>query len=234
MHSCLLSQLADRYGSDKGSQHGDRHRYAQVYELLFGPQRENFRHVVEIGLARGQHELAPASVAPAAASPSVQMWLDYFPQAQVTGIDHADFGFMANVSPRFRFLRADAGDTAALQRVARELGDGVDLLLDDASHASYHQQLALRELVGCVRPGGYYVIEDLHWQPAHLETALPLVHRTSEWLELFRQGRAPESPVWRTEQIAALAARIDCCAVFRDTQVPGGRFVSTLAVLRVR
>lgn len=234
MPGSVLSRLADRYGSDKGAVHGDRHRYAELYDLLFAPQREAFRHVVEIGLARGRHEVAPGAVAPEGESPSVRMWLDYFPQARITGIDHADFGFMAGISPRFRFLRADAGDAASLAEIARELGDDVDLLIDDASHASFHQQLALRELAPCVRPGGYYVIEDLHWQPVHLETALPLVHRTSEWIELLRQDRAPTSAVWSAESIAALARRVDCATVVRDTQVPGGRFVSALAILRMK
>ena len=229
-----LSALADQYGSDKGAAHGDRHRYASIIDLLLGRQRDAIRHVVEIGLARGGHEASPGTLAPAAESPSVRMWLDFFPKARITGIDHADFAFMAAEQPRFRFLRADAGSVDNLRAIAGQLGNEVDLLIDDASHASYHQQLALRELFDCLRPGGLYLIEDLHWQPAALEASLPLVHRTSDWIELFRQGRAPVSSVWRGEDIAKLQQSVDCCTSFRDTQVPGGRYISALAIFRKR
>jgi len=232
MFSSLLNQLANQYGSDKGSQHGDRHRFAELYHLIFCEARHDYRHVVEIGLAQGPHEFSAGSVPPKSASPSIQMWLDYFPSAQITGIDEADFGFMATTNPRFQFIRANAGSENHLKQISRQLGSAVDLLIDDASHASFHQQLALRELFPCIRAGGYYVIEDLHWQPPHLETALPLAHRTSDWLELLRQNRAPTSLIWPQATIDAFAATIDSCVIFRDTQVPGGRFVSSVAILR--
>jgi hypothetical protein len=40
-----------------------------------------------------------------------------------------------------------------------------DVIIDDASHASRHQQIALDVLFSFVKPGGLYIIEDLHWQP---------------------------------------------------------------------
>ena len=232
MHSSLLNELANQFGSDKGSQHGDRHRFAQIYHLLLGSERHNYRHVVEIGLAQGIHEYHAGKVLPEIASPSVRMWLDYFPSAQITGIDMADFSFMEGANSRFKFMRADSGNEAQLKQLAGQLGSEVDLLIDDASHASFHQQLALRELFPCIRSGGYYVIEDLHWQPPHLETSLPLMHRTSDWLEQLRQNRAPSSTVWTQTAIDELGANIDACVVFRDTQVPGGRFLSSVAILR--
>ena len=39
------------------------------------------------------------------------------------------------------------------------------MVIDDGYHASKHQQITFKELWNTVRSGGYYVIEDLHYQP---------------------------------------------------------------------
>lgn len=43
------------------------------------------------------------------------------------------------------------------------------IVIDDASHASRHQQDAFLNLFPIVEPGGLYVIEDLDWQPPAYE-----------------------------------------------------------------
>ena len=45
----------------------------------------------------------------------------------------------------------------------------LDIVLDDASHASHHQQYGFLELFPRLAPGGLYIIEDLRWQPPALE-----------------------------------------------------------------
>lgn len=37
--------------------------------------------------------------------------------------------------------------------------------LNDGFHALRHQQISFKTLWDSVEPGGYYVIEDLHYQP---------------------------------------------------------------------
>lgn len=66
--------------------------------------------------------------------------------------------------------------------------------LDDASHASFHQQLTLARLFKAVEPGGLFIIEDMGWQPAGIEASLPDVPCTSRLLaELMRTGRMPRT-----------------------------------------
>jgi SAM-dependent methyltransferase len=237
MFSSPLSQLADRYGSDKGSRHGDRHRYAQLYDLLWWGERERVRHVVELGLAQGPHDpvlgLPTAAGEAQAASPSLPMWLEYFPGARVTGFDIADFSRQCAALDRVDFVRGDSGNPADLARLAAGFTSPPDIIIDDASHASFHQQLALRELFPALRPGGYYVIEDLHVQP-DFEARLPPVHKTADWLDALRLGSGHRSSVWDDAAIHLLHEHLLTAVTFRHTQVPGARFSSALAVLRKR
>jgi SAM-dependent methyltransferase len=233
MFSSVLNRLANRHGSDKGSTVADRHRYAQLYDVLFHNEREGTRKVLELGLARGGPE-APigGAVERHCGSPSVAMWIEYFPNAAIYGFDISDFAHLEEQFGRFCFLRGDCGSAADLSRLAAMVGDDVDIIIDDASHASFHQQMALRELFGCLRSGGLYVIEDLHWQPPHIESRLPPAHKTIEWLAAFREGTGLLSSVWTGDAIQALFKSVASAVVLTDLQVPGSRYRNSLALLR--
>ena len=45
-----LTQLADRYGSDKGSKGLLPHDYTLLYDMLLGPRRASVQRMLEIGL----------------------------------------------------------------------------------------------------------------------------------------------------------------------------------------
>jgi hypothetical protein len=53
-----------------------------------------------------------------------------------------------------------------LRGVAAKLDPGsLDVVIDDGSHASFDEQLTLREFFPLLADGGWYFIEDLDWQP---------------------------------------------------------------------
>lgn len=78
-------------------------------------------------------------------------------------------------------MRADCGSREELKRVA-DNGVQFDIIIDDGSHASYHQQLTLEMLFPTLKPGGLYAIEDLDWQPRTYEAKLPNVAKTADFL----------------------------------------------------
>ena len=87
--------------------------------------------------------------------------------------------------------QADCGDERRLEELAAQLSKQpgcFDIIVDDGSHASYHQQLTMLKLFPLVKSGGLYIIEDLHWQPPQYEATLPNVPRTSRL-------RAKDSPL---------------------------------------
>ena len=88
-----LSWLAAVYGSDKGA---TAHRYVDHYEKHLGPLRHHVMSVLEIGIYRGA---------------SLQMWRDYFPNAQVYGLDINDVKL---IGERIHVLRGDQSDDSLL------------------------------------------------------------------------------------------------------------------------
>src|SRR5438067_9360832 len=71
-----LCVLARKYGTDKGGWHmlaGDTcHNYTPTYHHMFGTRRLSVRNVLEIGVNYG---------------PSLRMWEEYFPNADIYGLD---------------------------------------------------------------------------------------------------------------------------------------------------
>jgi|TARA_R110002126_G_scaffold291793_1_gene458657 hypothetical protein len=175
-----LTDLADRFGTDKGS---GRHRYTEFYQMVFAPLRTRAIHLLELGLQDGGPEHGAAPERATTDLPSVRMWLEYFPKGRISGLDVSDFTWFQD--PRFRFLQCDLERRADLAAVT----DGIapfDIVIDDASHASHHQQSAFLELFGRVKPGGFYMIEGLRWQPDALEQ--PKITKTAELFRGYIEG----------------------------------------------
>ncbi len=178
-----LTAIANTMGTDKGTQAGAAHGYSLIYEMFFAPMRSLPRvDILEMGLAIGGPELGGEIGREVLGAPSVEAWLRYFDNAHIVGFDISDFSGI--VHERFRFVRGDAGRRGDLEKIVA-LKQHFDIIVDDASHASYHQQLALAVLFNQLKPGGLYIIEDLGWQPKQLERELPAVPLTSELLSEF-------------------------------------------------
>ena len=161
--SVNLTALADRYGSDKGSK---KHRYTELYNMLFLPYRDRPINFLEMGLQIGGPEHGKGADRQTSDAPSVRMWLEYFPHASIHGLDVSDFSWFQH--ERFQFLRCDMEHREKIRTVGKQL-PALDIVIDDASHASHHQQFGFLELFPRLRSGGLYVIEDLRWQPEPYE-----------------------------------------------------------------
>jgi hypothetical protein len=192
-----LTQLANKYGTNKGNQAFNRHYYTRIYHQLFAHLRHQPITLLEIGLQRPDDKRD-------AASPSLRMWRDYFPYARLIGFDINSFSSVS--LSNCRILQGDMSSRRDLSQLFA-LGP-FDIVIDDASHASAHQQIALACLFPHVTPGGFYFIEDLHWQPSTLERADVPQTRT-----LLRR-KCFESPVITAAEAQFLAANVDSVQLF--------------------
>lgn len=180
-----LTELADRYATDKGSVDGDRHLYTELYAACFESLRRQPFNLLELGLLRSPNRAEESDPASRRVNriPSVDMWLEYFPKATCYGFDLADFS--ACDRARFKFIRGDLSQDADLELLAQSIPDP-RIIVDDASHASFHQQRALLRLFPKLEPGGFYAIEDLHYSPpfeGSLPSCRPLARIVEEFLE---------------------------------------------------
>lgn len=159
-----LTDLADRYGSDKGS---TKHRYTELYHMLFHPYRDREIVFLEMGLLIGGPEHGKSADRVTTDLPSIRMWLEYFSKADVHGLDVSDFSWFEH--ERFEFHRCDMDERQQIADAIEEITPAPTIVIDDASHASHHQQNAFLEVFPRLSSGGLYVIEDLRWQPETYE-----------------------------------------------------------------
>ena len=170
-----VTRLATRHKSDKGLTVFPFHGYSVHYAKLFARLRDQPINILEIGLARRSDRHGHGITCP-----SLCMWLDYFHKAKVYGFDIDDFSRVH--LPRTQIFRGDQGNAQDLLKVATQC-QRFDIIIDDGSHASYHQQLTLKTLFPYVARNGLYIIEDLDWQPSALEASLPTVSLTKDLLK---------------------------------------------------
>ncbi len=203
-----LTDLADHYGSDKGS---SKHRYSELYNLLFHPYRDSDITFLEMGLQIGGPEHDAPTDRKTTDLPSIRMWLDYFSRAQIFGLDVSDFSWFS--ADRFTFVRCDMDKRADIEAAAERL-PMLDIVIDDASHASKHQQDGFLTLFPKLKSGGVYIVEDLRWQPPVFENRSPGITRTADLFQSWITERAfRHSSPETAEAFNALAPLISGCFI---------------------
>jgi len=88
-----LEALAYRFGTDKSK---DDHSFVNLYSMLLDPIREKVQHILEVGVATGQ---------------SIKMWHEYFPNAQIYGMDIENVSILDNEMKNFSRARLFRGSS---------------------------------------------------------------------------------------------------------------------------
>lgn len=148
-----LSELAIKYGSDKYYKHG----YIPIYEKLF--EGFNPKKILEIGIGypgRIQRQL-PDGVCYVAGA-GCRMLADYFPDAQITGIDIREDALINE--GRIRSYVADQLSSQDLTIVANISGP-FDCIIDDGDHRLSAKHIPIATLWPHLTVDGFYVIEDM-------------------------------------------------------------------------
>jgi len=169
-----LTRIASKHPTDKGVTFYPFHGYTRHYHSVFNTLRHLPITILEIGLARKRDRNDPRVTCP-----SLQLWAEYFPYASIVGFDLDDFSMVHQ--PRTTIFRGDQGNPKDLAQVVARF-PRLDIVIDDGSHASFHQQNSLRTLWPYMTSNGIYVIEDLDEQP-ELETSLPNCPKTRDLLK---------------------------------------------------
>lgn len=119
--------------------------YLPTYERYFGPLRGCDVNILELGVQSGG---------------SQEMWLHFFgPMAHSYGVD-MEAKVLAFNNARITNMIGDIGSAAFLESVCDRI-PRLDVIIDDASHISWHMIFAFRKLWPCLKPGGLYLVEDI-------------------------------------------------------------------------
>lgn len=151
MENLSLTDLANKFGTDKGTEAFEQHGYSVIYEQLMSKLKYKNINLLEIGVYDGRFPCA-----------SVQMWYEYFPNAQIFGIDY-DIESKKFENDRIHIFNGDQGNRNDLQTlIDRYEIKEFDIIIDDGSHFSRDHEISLGFLFPYLKSDGQYWIEDLH------------------------------------------------------------------------
>jgi hypothetical protein len=105
---------------------------------------------------------------------SLKMWEEYFNHLTLIGYDINPKAMDFENSNTHIFI-GDQNNGNDLHLCIGSNGGDYDIIIDDGSHVGEHILTSFRYLFPFVKPGGYYIIEDLHSAYTHAETTLPLL-----------------------------------------------------------
>lgn len=160
-----LTEIANVYGTDKGtvgpSRRWSAHNYTDIYEAYLERYRRAAITILEIGLGVvGDKWDARIVHGHNIGGASLKMWYDYFPNGSIYGIDINPCLYLDN--DRIKTFTADQGNVHDLEAFTEATkGIDFDIIIDDGSHRPDHQQISLSFFFRKLKSGGLYFIEDL-------------------------------------------------------------------------
>ena len=146
-----LTEVANTKSTPKGTLYGDKHGYTHHYQHILNPFNTQTRiTLLEIGL----------SSFGSTSTPSLDMWEQYYgSRVRTVGFDK-DRAFTRCTAASRNII---IGNQSSPKDLARCSPFGpYDIIIDNGSHISAHQQVSLKCLWPLLKTGGVYVIENLH------------------------------------------------------------------------
>lgn len=154
-----LTEIMNRYGSDKGSGH---HNYTKYYDKIFNHLRNLPLNVLEIGIGSINSSIpsnmagTPNKYTPGA---SIRGWRDYFSNAKIYGCDiDKDILFE---SDRISTFFLDQTDSKVIQEQIVDKDIMYDIIIDDGLHHFPTNWAVLKQIFTKLTDTGYYIIEDI-------------------------------------------------------------------------
>lgn len=154
-----LDELFKKYGSDK-----DRNGYSATYHSLFKNIRDREIDFMEIGIGTmipGVYSSMVGYALPGyAPGGSLRAWRDFFVNGKIVGVDvQPDTQF---TEERIETHLCDTMNSEATKELFEKLdGRKFDVILDDGAHYDECQLSTFKNFFPHVKPGGYYIIEDV-------------------------------------------------------------------------
>jgi hypothetical protein len=173
--------LSILYDTDKGPK---LHYYTDHYRDAFAPLRTKRITLLEIGIHKGG---------------SLQMWRRYFPKARIAGID---LKLPELQIPGVDMYVGDQSDPDFLSSLVARYG-GFDVVIDDGSHVASHIAASFAVMFPALRPGGWYVIEDLatsYWE-SHEGGPIGTAGTSVDLMKNLVDRTQPESGVHDVEEL---------------------------------
>lgn len=153
-----MCRVLTRHGSDKGR---GVHNYTVIYSALFGKLRAQPLLIFELGLGTNNLNLTSNMGAEGQPGGSLRGWRELFPRALVYGAD-IDRSILFE-EDRIKTFYCDQLDRLAIRDLwsQPDLQSGMDIIIDDGLHTFEGNTSFLDGSLEHLRPGGFYIIEDI-------------------------------------------------------------------------
>jgi len=204
-----LYKLTAATMSDKGL---PGHGYVRVYNTFLSKFRDKPISICEVGLLQIKFQSGDFYKDLISGNlnevydkvPSLDVWRRYFPRAHIVGFDIVKFNPPRD--ERCIIIQGDQSSRDDLRKIV-EVQPEFDVIVDDALHASKHQQITLSFLFKYLKPGGLFFIEDLHWQPKKFEDKR--IPKTVEFLKTLANTGKWLSPLAIPEEKRCLEEQVE-------------------------
>lgn len=160
-----LCYFFDRYNSDKSGSHKNKsnHNYSKFYFELLNDRRYDNLNIFELGLGTNDINIESNMGYEGNPGASLYAWRDFLPNSKIYGAD-IDYKILFD-SDRIKTFFCDQTNSKTIQLLweNKYLSDiYFDLIVDDGLHDFYGTLLFLESSLNKIKPGGQYIIEDVH------------------------------------------------------------------------
>ncbi len=164
-----LSQLCDKFGTDKGFVNLDKrifynnyhpHNYADFYSLLFDHCKNNFQNIFELGIGTNNPNIESSMGEKYKPGSSLRTWRDYFVNANIFGAD-IDKNILFE-EDRIKTFFVDQTNKDSIKAMWEKIGPvKMDLMIDDGIHTYEGCKIFFENSIMNLKEDGIYIIEDV-------------------------------------------------------------------------
>ena len=167
--SNILSELCEKYGSDKGFINIDitnkpynwhPHTYSTYYHSIFNLSRQNIKYVFECGLGTNNPNFKSNMTENGIPGASLRVWRDYFFNAQIYGGDIDKEILFEEV--RIKTFYVDQLDSSSIKSMWETIEvEDFDIIIDDGLHEPEANYNFFINSFHKLKKNGVFVIEDI-------------------------------------------------------------------------
>ena len=164
----ILSELCEKYGSDKGFINPDSRKpynwipnsYASYYHSIFNLNRDNIKLIFECGLGTNNPNLASNMTDTGMPGASLRVWRDYFKNSKIYGGDiDKEILFEAD---RIKTFYVDQLNANSIINMWKNINlDNFDIIIEDGLHTPEANLNFFFNSFDRLKKNGIYVIEDV-------------------------------------------------------------------------
>ncbi len=167
----LLSELSEKYGSDKGYTNLNNqrpflwkpHSYTNLYNSLFGHCRDQIKLVFECGIGSNKSIYKSNMTSSGKPGASLKMWRDFFPNARIYGAD-IDKDILFN-DDRISTFYVDQLNSDSIKEMWKKINlNNFDIIIDDGMHTFESSRNFFVNSFEMLKEGGIYIIEDVDYK----------------------------------------------------------------------